>query len=139
MEPVLAVGAIVIDEGRLLVVKRARAPGQGQWSIPGGRVEAGETLTEAVTREVFEETGLVVVTADLVGWAERRGDDWHYVILDFSAVLASPPGQLAASDDAAEAMWCPLRDVRLLDLVDGLRAWLDDHGVLDGVLGTDGL
>jgi 8-oxo-dGTP diphosphatase len=131
LEPVLAVGAVVVHDGRLLLVKRAKPPGEGKWSLPGGRVEPGESLTEAVAREVLEETGLVVVPADLVGWVERQGDDWHFVILDFSAALASESGELVAADDAAAAMWCRLQDVRQLELVDGLGAWLDDHGLLD--------
>jgi len=129
------VGAVVVHEGRLLLVKRAKPPGVGKWSLPGGRAERSESLTEAIAREVLEETGLSVIPADLLGWVERRGEDWHFVILDFSAVLAPESGELQAADDAAAAMWCPLQDVRRLDLVDGLGAWLDDHGLLGGVLG----
>jgi 8-oxo-dGTP diphosphatase len=138
-EAVLAVGAVVVHDGGLLLVKRAKAPGEGRWSLPGGRVEPGESLTEAVAREVLEETGLTVIPEELLGWVERRSDDWHFVILDFRAVLASESGALVAADDAAAAIFCPLDEVRRLELVDGLGAFLDGHGVFGRCLGVDSL
>jgi len=129
-EPTLAVGAVVVDAGRLLLVRRARAPQVGKWSVPGGRVEPGETLAEAVAREVLEETGITVVPGQLLGWADRRGRQWHYVILDFAASPAQPTTDPVAGDDAAEAAWFLLDEIVGLELVDGLRAWLVAHGVL---------
>ena len=102
MRPELCVGAIAVDEGRLLLVRRGRGQAAGAWSVPGGRVEAGETLAEAVLRELAEETGLEGVCDELVGWVERMGPDHHYVILDF-AVTVLEPREPRAGDDAAEA------------------------------------
>lgn len=131
-EPVLAVGAVVTAGGSLLLIRRGRPPGQGRWSLPGGRLEANETLEDAVRREVREETGLDVEPTGLLGTAERRGDGWHYVILDFTAVIV-PNGQpLVAGDDAEAARFVPLDEVTELPLVDGLVQWLADHGVLPG-------
>jgi len=98
--------------------------------VPGGRVEAGETLAEAVVRELAEETGLEAMCDGLVGWVERIGGDHHFVILDFSVTVLSvePP---KAGDDAAEAAWVPLSEVAELRLVDGLAEFLHDHGILD--------
>jgi 8-oxo-dGTP diphosphatase len=129
-EPTLAVGAIVVHDGRLLLIRRARPPQAGKWSVPGGRVERGETLAEAVVREVREETGISVVAGQLLGWADRSDPAWHYVILNFGADPVEPLTAPAAGDDAAEATWCPLDDVAALPLVDGLRSWLGSHGVL---------
>ena len=72
------------------------------WSVPGGRVEAGETLAEAVVRELAEETGLEAVCDELVGWVERIGDGYHYVILDFRVTVLDQ-AEPVAGDDAAEA------------------------------------
>ena len=94
--PTVAVGAIVFDDrGRVLLVKRGRAPARGLWSLPGGKVDGGETLAAAVAREVLEETGVTVDVGALVEVVERivsepsdGGDDaarWHYVILDYLA------------------------------------------------------
>ncbi|HWS44455.1 MAG TPA: NUDIX domain-containing protein [Acidimicrobiia bacterium] len=122
--PEPAVGAIVVEDGALLLVRRARPPGAGLWSVPGGRVEAGERLQAAVVREVREETGIAVRVDDLAGFAERIGADHHFVILDFFA-QAVPTGQTPrAGDDAREAAWVPLADVADLDLVDGLLDFL---------------
>jgi 8-oxo-dGTP diphosphatase len=127
--PEVAVGAVVVDDGALLLVRRGRGPAAGEWSVPGGRVERGETLAEAVVREVAEETGLEVVCGPLLGWVERIGDDHHHVILDFEATLLG--GTLAAGDDAAEAAWVPAGEVTDLRLVDGLAEFLADHGIIE--------
>ena len=93
MRPEVCVGAIALDDDRLLLIRRGHGPAAGEWSIPGGRVEAGETLAEAVVRELVEETGIEGVCDQLVGWAERIGPDHHFVILDFSVTVleASTP------------------------------------------------
>ncbi|MHB1924807.1 MAG: NUDIX domain-containing protein, partial [Acidimicrobiales bacterium] len=83
MRPEICVGAVVVDDERLLMIRRGHGPAAGEWSVPGGRVEVGETLAEAVVREVMEETGLEVVCDDLLGWVERISDEDHFVILDF--------------------------------------------------------
>ena len=133
MTPEVCVGAIVVDEDDLLLIRRGRGPAQGEWSIPGGRVQPGELLAEAVVRELLEETGLEGICEDLVGWAERIGPDHHFVILDFRVTLlerATP----TAGDDAAEAAWVPLVDVAELALVEGLAEFLHDHGILGTIV-----
>ena len=127
--PELSVGAVVLDGDRLLMVRRGRPPGLGLWSLPGGRVERGETLAEAVVREVAEETGLACACGPLIGWVERMGDDHHFVILDFEAIPLES-GEPRAGDDAAEVAWVPLADVAELDVVDGLVEFLADHDVI---------
>src|ERR1700737_4609256 len=82
VRPEVCVGVIAVDDGRLLLIRRGHGPAAGSWSVPGGRVEWGETLAEAVVRELAEETGLEGVCDQLVGWVERIGDGYHYVILD---------------------------------------------------------
>jgi ADP-ribose pyrophosphatase YjhB (NUDIX family) len=131
--PELCVGAIALDGDRVLLVRRGRPPGAGRWSIPGGRVEAGETVAEAVVRELAEETALEGVCNELVGWVERIGPDHHYVILDFQVTILSstPP---AADDDAEEVAWFPLTDVPDLPLVEGLADFFYDRGILPRVL-----
>lgn len=129
----VAVGAIVRRGDELLLVRRGRAPAVGEWSVPGGRVEPGETLMEAVVRELEEETGLRGVCGPLVGWVERIGDDWHFVILDFEATVAGD-AEPAAGDDALEARWWPVGDVAKLDLVNGLAEFLHDHGVIPTIV-----
>ncbi len=125
----MCVGAIAVDEERLLLVRRGHGPAAGEWSVPGGRVEGGETLAEAVVREVAEETGLEAVCDELVGWVERLDDEHHFVILDFRATVLDP-AEPVAGDDAAEAMWVPLGEVAELRLVEGLAEFLHQHGIL---------
>lgn len=129
-DPILAVAAVVCHEERLLLIRRGRPPYAGAWSLPGGRVEAHESLAGAVAREVREETALEVVAGDLIGWVERHDEDSHFVILDFAASLTGLPDGLRAGDDASEAAWVPLSEVGGLGLVPGLLDWLRDHGVL---------
>jgi 8-oxo-dGTP diphosphatase len=123
------VGGIALDGESILLVRRGRAPGAGLWSVPGGRVEAGETLAEALIREIREETGLEGVCDHLVGWVERIDSDHHYVILDFMVNVLYPDDPVAG-DDAAEAAWVPLSDVADLALVDGLAEFLHEHRIL---------
>jgi 8-oxo-dGTP diphosphatase len=129
MRPEVCVGAIAVSEERLLLIRRGRGPAAGVWSVPGGRVEAGETLAEAVLRELAEETGLEGVCDELVGWVERMGADHHYVILDF-AVTVLEPREPRAGDDAAEAEWVPLEEVAHRRLADGLAEFLHEHGIV---------
>lgn len=127
--PELCVGAVVVHEDRLLLVRRGRGPGAGEWSVPGGRVERGERLTDAVVRELQEETGVAGACGPLLGWVELVGDDHHFVVLDFMVhpLAGDDP---VAGDDAAEAAWVPLADVAALTLVRGLAEFLRGHGVL---------
>jgi 8-oxo-dGTP diphosphatase len=129
IRPEVCVGAIAVDNDQILLIRRGRGPAQGSWSVPGGRVEQGETLAEAVVRELREETGLAGVCNSLVGWVERIGDGFHFVILDFDVTVLDA-GAPIAGDDAAEAAWVPLTDVADLCLVDGLAEFLHDHGIL---------
>lgn len=127
--PEACVGAVVVHDGSLLLVRRGHGPAAGEWSVPGGRVEWGETLAEAVIREVEEETGLECVCGELVGWVERILDEHHFVILDFVATVLEH-GRPVAGDDAAEVRWVPLDDVIELRLVDGLAEFLHENGIL---------
>jgi 8-oxo-dGTP diphosphatase len=129
MRPVLGVGAVVVDHDRLLLVKRARGWASGRWAVPGGKVELGESLAEALTRELREETGLDGVCGPLVGWAEIVEPEAHFVILDFEVTLVTDRDPIAG-DDAAEVRWVDLPDVAELDLVDGLAELLHDAGII---------
>lgn len=129
VRPEPCVGAVALDRDRLLLVQRGRGVGVGTWSLPGGRVEAGETLAEAVLRELAEETGLDALCGDMVGWVERIGDDHHWVIVDFHVTVISDRDPVAG-DDAAAVAWVPLAEVTDLPLADGLAEFLADHGIL---------
>ena len=128
----VCVGALAVLDGDLLLVRRGRGAAAGQWSVPGGRVEPGEMLAEAVVRELREETALDGVCGSLVGWVERIDDDAHYVILDFEVTVLEH-GVPRAGDDAAEARWVPLEEVPEMALVEGLAEFLHEHGVIDTI------
>ena len=128
--PEVAVGAVCTHADALLLVRRGRGPAAGEWSVPGGRLEWGETLYEAVVRETFEETGLEVVVDRFLGWVERVEDSYHYVILDFAVTALDPTHTPVAGDDAAEAAWVPRHEVSELHLVSGLYDFLRDQEVL---------
>jgi 8-oxo-dGTP diphosphatase len=124
------VGAIITDHrGWLLLIRRGHDPGAGLWSLPGGRIEPGETDEQAVVREIREETGLIVVCDRLVGSVERPGLDGAVVdIRDYAAIITG--GELAAGDDAADARWVSPADLASLPVTGGLVEALTAWGVL---------
>ena len=120
--PLVGVGAIIIEGDRVLLVKRAHPPIQGQWSIPGGVLEVGEMVREAAVREAREETGLMVEPGELLGVYDRILRDpeqrvqYHYVLIDF---LCRPVGgELLAASDAAEVRWFRREELPALQLAE---------------------
>jgi 8-oxo-dGTP diphosphatase len=124
------VGAIVKDSGgRLLLIKRGHEPGAGLWSLPGGRIEPGETDAEALVREMREETGLTVEPGPLIGRVRRPGIGGSVLdIRDYAATVIG--GTLTPGDDAADARWAHARDLNVLPLTEGLAEILTAWGVL---------
>lgn len=139
--PQVAVGAVVVRGGRLLLVRRANPPAVGCWSLPGGRVGPGEPLAQAVRRELAEETGLSGHVEALCGVTERIDDGarmqpsggdtrggHHFVILDY---WVSPGAETPRpGDDATDVCWADRAELARLTLVEGLASWLDEHDVL---------
>jgi len=108
VSPLLGVGAVIVDEGRVLLIRRAGEPMKGHWSLPGGLIELGESLTEGVRREVREETGLVVEPLELIELLDRidrvgERVRYHYVIADYLCRVTG--GALQAASDADGARW----------------------------------
>jgi 8-oxo-dGTP diphosphatase len=126
------VGAIILDDsGRILLIKRGHPPGEGLWSVPGGRLEPGESDAAGVRREVLEETGLRVEVGRLAGTVDRPGPGGvTYVIRDYLATVTG--GVPAAGDDAAEVRWCTAAELARLPLTEGLLETLTGWGVLSG-------
>ena len=124
------VGAVVKDaHGRLLLIKRGHEPGAGLWSLPGGRIEPGETDAEALVREMLEETGLTVEVGRLIGRVQRpwlRGDVID--IRDYAVTVTG--GTLRPGDDAADARWVKTGDLEWMQITEGLAEALTDWGVL---------
>ena len=120
--PLIGVGAIIIDGDRVLLVKRAHPPIQGQWSIPGGVLEVGEMVRDAAIREAREETGLIVEPGELLGVYDRILRDpekrvqYHYVLIDF--LCRAVGGQLQAATDAAEVRWFTREELTALNLAE---------------------
>jgi len=124
------VGAVATDEqGRLLMIKRGHEPGAGLWSIPGGRIEPGETDAEALVREMLEETSLIVEVGRLLGRVQRPFLDGAVIdIRDYAVTVTG--GTLRPGDDAAEARWVAAADLNSLAITEGLIAALTGWGVL---------
>ncbi len=119
--PVVAVGAIVWKEERFLLIRRGRPPRQGGWSIPGGRQEAGETVHQAVHREIREEAGIDIDILDVAAVVDLIDRDetellHHYTVIDMLAEWRS--GEIIAGDDAMDAAWVSLDEIGAYDLPD---------------------
>jgi 8-oxo-dGTP diphosphatase len=123
--PVLGAAAVVLQEGRVLLIRRGQPPDAGEWSIPGGAVELGESVDEALRRELREETGLEIAVGAFLEAYERierdaEGVRFHFVILDYAATVIG--GTLTAGDDAAEAVFADLDDLdRYVPMADSVR------------------
>ena len=129
--PVVGVGVVVIEQGRMLLVERGSGPRVGAWAVPGGKVRYGERLTDAAVREIREETGLDVELGNVIWVGEALGEgdppEHHVVLVDFSGRVMG--GDLAAGDDAAAAAFVPLEDLRCLDLTPTMYDLLETLGV----------
>ena len=119
--PQLAVSAAIFRDGKILLVRRARSPARGHYSLPGGRVEFGETLHTALHREVDEETGLKIEIAGLAGWREvvpGTSGGGHYVIMSFAARWSS--GEPVLNDEHDDFRWLAPEHLDDLKVTDGL-------------------
>jgi len=119
-QPLVGVGALIVENGRIVLIKRGHAPLLGEWSIPGGMLELGETVRQGTEREALEETSLGVRTTELMGVFDRVVLDdgkrtlYHYVLIDFLCEVVS--GELQAQGDAADARWFTAEEIEALPL-----------------------
>ena len=119
-QPLIGVGAVIIADDRVALIKRGKPPLLGEWSIPGGMLELGETLRQGAEREAVEETGLIVRATELLGVFERIVPDadqrtsYHYVLIDFLCEVVS--GEMRAGGDASDAGWFTPEEVSVLPL-----------------------
>ncbi|WP_419919403.1 NUDIX hydrolase [Candidatus Poriferisocius sp.] len=127
--PELCVGAVVVRDNSILLIRRGHPPGEGLWSVPGGRVRRGESLADAVRRELREETGLNGVVGEALGWTELIGRRRHFVVVDYRVAVA-PDSQEIAGSDATDAAWVAFDDLEQWDLVHGLQQFLADHQII---------
>jgi 8-oxo-dGTP diphosphatase len=135
-------GAVVRDSlGRILLIRRGTEPGRGLWSVPGGRVEPGETTAEAAVRETHEETGLRVVVEGLAGTVERAGPNGEVFVIDdhvASVAVDADPEAVRAGDDADEVRWVDADQLAELPCVEGLLEALTAWDVLPEVRRSSG-
>ncbi len=132
-QPIVGVGALIVHEGKLLLVKRGVDPAKGKWSIPGGAVELGEKIRDAVIREVKEECGLDVEIAsdkpldaiDNPTMSKNGRLKYHYVFLQFLVRLKS--GVLRPASDVLDAKWVPFNEVKTYDLTKSFRSFFEKH------------
>lgn len=127
--PLIGVGALLFERGRILMAQRGKEPNKGWWSLPGGALETGETLEQGVRREVREETGLEVEPAGVLEIVERIVRDaagvpeYHYVLIDY--VCRVTGGTLAPGDDACDVRWVRRRDLPALTITEGTLAVIE--------------
>lgn len=127
--PRVGVGAVVLKDGHVLLIRRNRPPAEGKWSIPGGLVNLGETTEAAAVREVAEESGLTVRLHGLAGVVERIIADpdgrvrYHYVLIDYVATPES--GELRPGSDAADARWVLMKDLGRYETTEGLVSMVE--------------
>lgn len=127
--PMVGVAAVVLHAGAVLLAKRGKPPALGSWSLPGGLIEVGETVEEAVRREVREECGIEVEVGPILGVFEPVHNDpdgrvrYHFVVLDYLAHYVA--GEPRAGDDAAEIMWCTPGDLAGVDLNPATRRMIE--------------
>ncbi len=138
-QPVVGVGAIILRKGTILLEKRGNEPARGQWTIPGGVVEVGESLEDAVARETKEETDLTVKSASLIDVVDQVHFDkagkieYHYVIIDY---IVEVDGEAKAASDADELKWVPISEVKAYDLTPSFRRFfLKNEKKLDAISG----
>jgi ADP-ribose pyrophosphatase YjhB (NUDIX family) len=121
--PIVATGVAVVDGDQILLVRRGRKPNKGLWAVPGGKVDFGETLAEAATREVKEETGLLVELDEIIWVGEFIDEANHLVLVDF---LGAPSGgELSAGDDATDVKWVGIEAAFELDMPDTMYELLE--------------
>ena len=123
--PIVGVGAFILDGGRILLAERANEPNKGIWAVPGGVVELGEAVRDAVRRETLEETGLEITVGEVAAVVDRVVRDeheriqYHYVLIDFIARPIS--GTLRAGDDAASVRWVGRDEMETIDVVPAVK------------------
>ena len=128
-KPVIGVGAVILDGDKILLEQRKNEPSKGKWSVPGGLVELGESMEDAVIREVKEETGLNVYEPQLVdvvnyvSYGERGAVIYHYVIVDYLVTVMG--GKPKAASDAAALKWVPFNELEQYDLTESFRLFFD--------------
>ncbi len=111
---------MINETGQFLLIKRGTKPALDQWSVPGGKQQPGETLTEACHREVYEETGVEIKVNELVAVVERRIEGFHYVIMDFLAKPCANQVSVVPASDAVDAKWVGKAELSRFELVEGL-------------------
>jgi len=133
MRPIVGVGAVILQDGKIILVKRRAEPGKDRWSIPGGSVHLSEKVQDATVREAKEESGLDIEIVDdrplgvfdSIVTDERGRTKYHFTLLEF---LAKPKGgSLKAAEDAADARWVPLDEVKKYDLTSSFRTFFEKH------------
>ena len=133
LQPIVGVGAVIVDCGKIVLVQRGVEPALGKWSFPGGAVELGEKVRDAVVRETKEETGLTVdFTQDIpldaydIFALDKDGRLWyHYVLLQF--LVKPKSGLLTATSDVTNAKWVPIKEAETYDLAESVRSFIKKH------------
>jgi len=137
-QPIAAVAATIIHDGKVLLVVRGKPPNMGKWGIPGGVVELGETTEQAVCREVLEETNIVVKPKRLITILDSIGRDKeghvrvHYILLEYLCEFIS--GEVKAASDAPDAKWVLLTDLNTLDMIEITRTLVNKVAREEGLL-----